>query len=643
MIVREKELKVRGVVPREVFVEEEEMDPLIDLRKACYELTEAIKLDMFNNCQGLMENISSCILRRDQGKLTDNILELITNMIIYSVGDQEFQSRCWQYKEDLRKVNGCRVLCNDGFDDFCLYCYLIRETAFRTIWKAYPGGISYEEFIHRILKKHHMAEPEYKKYLYPNVSDKKIFYRDEEQEKLLADNFKKYISNRNIGQGDIIERVKANRSVHDGVKDKNANGNEYIFPPIADYEIALYEFDFYLKKKNSSKKMNMDLLERIKEVSCKELEPYLGENMDEFLEKCRKIQRKAHSELEINEIEILIELAEKEMRFIEKNESDRFKRMGIWKIHEDLEYNSLCLSFLLPDMESHYFLSMADVLLECMGYILSNVDERNIDTKILWYAILDVGNQASQIVDDTHMWCKIYPELNSKILHEKWKKSPKCDFSPNAIPEKLKKNFVRQLKEGDTYIEEFMDLIFLLYDVESIDMERETLAKALKFIFDFLVDCRKKSYNIQKGMGLNIREELKGLESRLRTLGVDISADEFENSYMGYKIEQYFGKRYECRYKDIMSAAKELAHRKAFCGQQFLKKYLDMILKTRGGSWNGQDKDESEMDSELSRELYQSIFSFIYPSRVEDKDIHKEKQKILDFAEKYGFKQELGF
>ena len=89
-----------------------------------------------------------------------------------------------------------------------------------------------------------------------------------------------------------------------------------------------------------------------------------------------------------------------------------------------------------------------------------------------------------------------------------------------------------------------------------------------------------------------------------------------------------------------MYAVEQTSGKGGFCNQMLIGKYLNMVLKTEFDSWLEQDKEESELDRKLCSNLYDKFFSLMYPNEVEIKDMHEKKQQILDFAEKYRFKND---
>lgn len=638
IIIKAKECEVRGVAPREVFMEEIKMDKEMQMRKASFDLTDPVYTDMIEFHSDLMEDIR-CLLTEGSGKLNSGVLELINYVIVNSSADEDFKANCAYYLNRLRyaEKNGNNIIWDD---DFRIYCYLMQTIVFETVNKGYRGGVSYEEFIHRVLKKNGLAQPEWRKYIigYDESPSRKKIFENKGQEKLLADNFKKYLSDFNKKQQDYIKAIKAYRGDHDAVRDKNQNGGEYLFPPIADYEVAEYEFEFYMKKKNHSSKLDNDLLEEIIKLTEKRLGPYFKTNMDFYLKKYRKILNKKIRERNRSDAEVLSEVVRQKIAFIDHEESDIYKRMGIWNVLNQFGYNIQAQMVLLPDLELFYFQSMSDVLLLCYGFIC-NESVGDAQRKKLWHAILNAGNLASSIIDQQHViWGNMYPPLDYEQLAEYWKREPR-NHAMDA-KNKIQINFLDPLKRNDRGMREFINLALLLHDAESADIDIEILVKSFKAIFGFLTECKQKSITLNSEKILNIRLELGKLEKQLESLGMNISFDEFENSRTGYSIKTYFGKRYENRYQDLMYAVEQTSGKGGFCSQMLIGKYLNMVLKTEFDSWLEQDKEESELDRKLCSNLYDKIFSLMYPNEVETKDMHEKKQQILDFAEKYRFKND---
>lgn len=393
-----------------------------------------------------------------------------------------------------------------------------------------------------------------------------------------------------------------------------------------------------MKKKNHSSKLDNDLLEEIIKLTEKRLGPYFKTNMDFYLKKYRKILNKKIRERNRSDAEVLSEVVRQKIAFIDHEESDIYKRMGIWNVLNQFGYNIQAQMVLLPDLELFYFQSMSDVLLLCYGFIC-NESVGDAQRKKLWHAILNAGNLASSIIDQQHViWGNMYPPLDYEQLAEYWKREPR-NHAMDA-KNKIQINFLDPLKRSDRGMREFINLALLLHDAESADIDIEILVKSFKAIFGFLTECKQKSITLNSEKILNIRLELGKLEKQLESLGMNISFDEFENSRTGYSIKTYFGKRYENRYQDLMYAVEQTSGKGGFCNQMLIGKYLNMVLKTEFDSWLEQDKEESELDRKLCSNLYDKIFSLMYPNEVETKDMHEKKQQILDFAEKYRFKND---
>lgn len=483
---------------------------------------------------------------------------------------------------------------------------IISNGIWETVQSMDRNGKTYDQFLEDILKK----------------NDIEI---TEEQKKYLVMSYKRYISGFNPNS--FIQSICAYRMQHDAVADKNSGEGGYIFPAISDYELASYEFDFYMKKHNQSEMLGKELVDKIREASGKRLYPYFGNNLKRYLNSYRKLLSTPLEQLTEEEIELLFDIIEKKIEFIHREQTDKLLIMAEWSVYNYLNIDKVT--------NSQANQRSAIVLYEIIGRLLADIsydferEEFNEEIYALFIdAIIDLGNELGQ-----ESWKRktlIFKNRYHNGLFQYWRQINK--LSPTfSVPDNLdilEENFIKNLKENDAHLEDFIQLAFFTNNRMCTDEQSELIAKRIRIIFMFLNECQKKKAN-SGDANLNIGEELKKLEQRLRETGADISFDYFEKSYDGEGFQEYFPKRYKFRYEDLLVQLDKIADGED--NERVIERYLNYLLIKRGKKWVVLQREKER----LGRDLLGRIVSCLFPNRLSQIEDYELKYYVAAFVKKY--------
>jgi hypothetical protein len=375
-------------------------------------------------------------------------------------------------------------------DTYTAYVYLIRLSIFNAIHIGLPGGWSYDEFVKNIFAENEI-DGEWKRE---------------------STNYRKYISDINLGQDNYIGAILAIRRNHRGVSDKNKNKRRWEYESILPYERAGQEFEFFMRKRNTGSKNKLQQ-EQIELFRKQNIEPLLSKHKIE-ISSCQsqyaKLKKMQIGEMSLLELQEYLKYVDAKKDYISEYEKPEYRIAGILKVEEDLLLNNLEIRKIL-DLVWAETLNNKYVIrnLKAKGYTLWKITRRNYEDNaecrkkisVLWNAMAELLNYVDAEIDKARLG--IGKVENLYVFREAWKNAPKLCINDSI--EKLRHEFIKPLLLDDVGLADYIRLSLMLKYMIFTDEEADRLEVGVKSVFEFQKICKKKAMDQED---IDINEEL---------------------------------------------------------------------------------------------------------------------------------------
>lgn len=523
------------------------------------------------------------------------------------------------------------------------YCLCVMEAIFEAVYRAYPGGESYDQFVRELLK-----------------SDGIELSEADMKNEIKA--FEIEMSKTNKAQTTFAEQVAVYRTHHTG------NKEDPFFRPVTPFRRAELICRFYLRKRNAS-----NVKDRVEQVRDRRLwslaihsDPAYFEseiNWKNFCVDYKKYGKTAYSEMNYENMRWLEKFVVLQEEIIAQEEDLLYYMMNLWCIRHRLQYTDVIRGRMIHELNTEDLQIMTDVIvktiLELAGYC-ENI--REMEQKI-WDTLLKMANAMADKSISFGWQKEVDYWIDFEDVRVIWRQmigDQKLLFDPERACEKIRRNIVDPLQRTKYDSQKrktermFIELSLCCVGITLKNLQMDRLCSVFQIIFDFLDQCRKIKVNEGE---IRITLELKTLRNKLTKENITVS-DLYdpilreERSNGSSNISDYFEDCYSIRYKRVWQVVqmlrKEIVDGKNNGLEQMpvefiARKYLDLILVKKGSYWR---VPRNLLNSDLERAILPAIIQQVFPAYMTDQaeeQYYAVRNRIIQIARECDFAQYVGF
>ena len=523
------------------------------------------------------------------------------------------------------------------------YCLCVMEAIFEAVYRAYPGGESYDQFVRELLK-----------------SDGIEISETDMKNEIKA--FEIEMSKVNKAQTTFAEQIAVYRTHHTGKKE------EFFYRAVMPFERAELICRFYLRKRNAS-----NVKDRIEQVRDRRLWPLAihGDpayfeskvNWTNFCVDYKKYGKKAYSEMNYDDMRWMDRFVVLQEEIIGQEEDPLYYMMGLWCTRHRLQYTDVIRGRMIYELDTEDLQIMADVIVKTIFELTGGCEDiREMNQKI-WDTVLKMANTMADKSISLGWQKEVDYEIDFGDVRYIWRemiRGKKRLFDPENTCKKIQKNIVKKKKKTEydfpkRKLERILIELSLCCSGTTLqNLQMDRLCRVLQIIFDFLDQCRKIKVNEGE---IRIVSELKILRNELAKENIAVS-DLYdpilreERSNPSSNISDYFEDCYLVRYKRVWQVVqmmrKEIADGKNKGLEQIpvefiVKKYLDLVLVKKGSYWK---VPRNLLNSDLERAILPAIIQQAFPAHMTgqaDEQYYAARNRVIEIARKCDFARYIGF